>query len=476
MFPNVLYFSLKTGVQMMLRVEPFGSTLLSTEFDGSNFFLSRSETVILITFIFSNDGLVLDRLSSIFNTPKVYISSHVDKLHNKISSFLDIKTEGYNNVSVSNDDISKVLSSRWLNSYISNKNRLSAPLSVTIAPANKCNVNCKYCYADLKRYTQAKLLDISIWLKFIKELRDEGVVFCEFSGSDPMQYSNIFTLISSLVQFGISTSISTKTCISKEFATQLKEIGFNNSNKYCRNEIQISLDPYGQASDLLVRKKGHYQQMLDTLKHLTKSDIDVVVKSVLTTENSAKEYIYGMFNDLHNCGVKKWMLRSMFTVPEKPDINYLVPSNDTLKSISDIIQSLKDKKDLDIVFSTLTTNESGNHYSICSGGVTSLFVRPDGYVTLCEPCQFFDELVVGNIEKESLSKIWNGEKLHNLRFPQKEKLSTECFNCSNTSLCIENGFCPPENLRNGRHIYAPEERCLLKLNESFVVSINKSKS
>lgn len=476
MFPNVLYFSLKTGVQMMLRVEPFGSTLLSTEFDGSNFFLSRSETVILITFIFYNDGVVLDRLSSIFNTPKENISSHVDKLHNKISSFFDIKTEGYNNVSVSNDDISKVLSSRWLNSYISNKNRLSAPLSVTIAPANKCNVNCKYCYADLKRYTQAKLLDISIWLKFIKELRDEGVVFCEFSGSDPMQYSNIFTLISSLVQFGISTSISTKTCISKEFATQLKEIGFNNSNKYCRNEIQISLDPYGQASDLLVRKPGHYKSMLDTLKHLTKSDIDVVVKSVLTTENSAKEYIYGMFNDLHNCGVKKWMLRSMFTVPEKPDINYLVPSNDTLKSISDIIQSLKDKKDLDIVFSTLTTNESGNHYSICSGGVTSLFVRPDGYVTLCEPCQFFDELVVGNIEKESLSKIWNGEKLHNLRFPQKEKLSTECFNCSNTSLCIENGFCPPENLRNGRHIYAPEERCLLKLNESSVVSINKSKS
>lgn len=183
-----------------------------------------------------------------------------------------------------------------------------------------------------------------------------------------------------------------------------------------------------------------------------------------------------MFNDLHNCGVKKWMLRSMFTVPEKTDINYLVPSNDTLKSISDIVQSLKDKKDLDIVFSTLTTNESGNHYSICSGGVTSLFVRPDGYVTLCEPCQFFDELVVGNIEKESLSKIWNGKKLHNLRFPQKEKLSTECFNCSNTSLCIENGFCPPENLRNGRHIYAPEERCLLKLNESSVVSINKSKS
>ena len=461
---------------MILRVESFGSVLMSVEFDSSCLFLSRSETIILITFIFSNDGLVLDRLCAIFNTPKENISSHVDKLHNKISSFFDIKIEGYNNVSVSNDDISKVLSSVWSSNYVRNKNRLNAPLSITIAPSNKCNVNCKYCYADLKRYTQAKLLDISIWLKFIKELRDEGVVFCEFSGSDPMQYSNIFTLISSLVQFGISTSISTKTCISKEFATQLKEIGFNNSNKYCRNEIQISLDPYGQASDLLVRKKGHYQQMLDTLKYLTKNNINVVVKSVLTTENSAKEYIYGMFNDLHNCGVKKWMLRSMFTVPEKPDINYLVPSNDTLKSISDIIQSLKDKKDLDIVFSTLTTNESGNHYSICSGGVTSLFVRPDGYVTLCEPCQFFDELVVGNIEKESLSKIWNGEKLHNLRFPQKEKLSTECFNCSNTSLCIENGFCPPENLRNGRHIYAPEERCLLKLNESSVVSINKSKS
>ena len=340
MLPNVLYFSLKTGIRMMLRVEPFGSTLLSTEFDGSNFFLSRSETIILITFIFSNDGLVLDRLCAIFNSPQEKISFFVDNLCNKILPFFDIKTECYLNISINSEDISKVLSSRWLNSYISNKNRLSAPSSVTIAPANKCNVNCKYCYADLKRYTQAKLLDISVWLKFIKELRDEGVVFCEFSGSDPMQYSNIFTLISSLVQFGISTSISTKTCISKEFATQLKEIGFNNSNKYCRNEIQISLDPYGQASDLLVRKKGHYQQMLDTLKHLTKSDIDVVVKSVLTTENSAKEYIYGMFNDLHNCGVKKWMLRSMFTVPEKPDINYLVPSNDTLKSISDIIQSL----------------------------------------------------------------------------------------------------------------------------------------
>lgn len=147
------------------------------------------------------------------------------------------------NISISNDDISKVLSSVWSSNYVRNKNRLNAPSSITIAPSNKCNVNCKYCYADLKRYTQAKLLDISIWLKFIKELRDEGVVFCEFSGSDPMQYSNIFTLISSLVQFGISTSISTKTCISKEFATQLKEIGLTTQTNIVGMKYKLALIP-----------------------------------------------------------------------------------------------------------------------------------------------------------------------------------------------------------------------------------------
>jgi radical SAM protein with 4Fe4S-binding SPASM domain len=75
--------------------------------------------------------------------------------------------------------------------------------------------------------------------------------------------------------------------------------------------------------------------------------------------------------------------------------------------------------------------------SLCSGNVVSLFVLPEGQVTICEELYWSPKFILGDVTKQSLMEIWNSEnanKLSNLSQSDFRPRSA-CKYCPDFSIC-----------------------------------------
>lgn len=75
--------------------------------------------------------------------------------------------------------------------------------------------------------------------------------------------------------------------------------------------------------------------------------------------------------------------------------------------------------------------------SYCSGLFSSLFILPNGKVTMCEELYWYPKFIVGNILEQSLDDIWNSEAALNLYYLKQSKISDEspCKTCKDYEAC-----------------------------------------
>jgi radical SAM protein with 4Fe4S-binding SPASM domain len=66
---------------------------------------------------------------------------------------------------------------------------------------------------------------------------------------------------------------------------------------------------------------------------------------------------------------------------------------------------------------------------LCSGNYNSLFILPDGNVTMCEELYWNKKFLLGNVQENTLLEIWNSEKAHSLFYIPQEAFPDDSF-CS----------------------------------------------
>ena len=97
---------------------------------------------------------------------------------------------------------------------------------------------------------------------------------------------------------------------------------------------------------------------------------------------------------------------------------------------------------------------------ICDAGITRCLVAPDGKVV---PCPAFkqiniDEVVMGNINEQTLANIWNDPKWSEFRNFNYTKLSEPCKSCSYLDRC--QGGCKAQRLLKYADLYSgPDPYC-----------------
>lgn len=77
------------------------------------------------------------------------------------------------------------------------------------------------------------------------------------------------------------------------------------------------------------------------------------------------------------------------------------------------------------------SNDFFKNRRLCTANYSSLFVLPDGQVTICEQLYWNPHFIVGDITRQSLAEIWNSEKALNLYYLQQNTLSdkSHCKTC-----------------------------------------------
>lgn len=75
--------------------------------------------------------------------------------------------------------------------------------------------------------------------------------------------------------------------------------------------------------------------------------------------------------------------------------------------------------------------------TFCSGLFSSLYILPDGQVTICEQLYWNKRFIVGNVKDSSIQEIWNSEAAKSLyELSQKEiPQDSLCSSCDKFKEC-----------------------------------------
>lgn len=294
----------------------------------------------------------------------------------------------------------------------------------------KCKTDCVYCYAT--KENRNAILSLSIVEKIVKEAIQLKMRSVDIIGGDVFTHENWREIVKLLYDNGFTPFLSTKVELSESDIAFLKSIGVK--------DIQISLDTLVKDNllNIVHRKEDYYHKILSTLDLLEKYNIETIIHSIISNVNSDiidMKSIYDCIKDKQN--IKVWRIDpATYSIPKgeenftkfKADISSLVKLTDYFKS---------NKFNFPVRYSSLAlTTRKLEKYQIhsseffkdrrlCTANYSSMFVLPDGQVTICEQLYWNPHFIVGDITKQSLAEIWNSEKALKLYYLQQNAISSQ---------------------------------------------------
>lgn len=338
------------------------------------------------------------------------------------------------------------------------------PSRLTFMVTTKCYTDCIYCYANRKQ-PSSHLLPFERVKAIIKEARDLGVVSFDVIGGEFFKYPKWKQMLTVLFQYGYNPYISTKVPITKEDMKFLKKIGVK--------DIQVSLDtliPKNIVS--LIRVKETYvAKIKETINCLEEYGIEVQIHTILTSLNNSTEDMNSLlefFSKKEN--IISWKIDYAASPIYEKRTNYekVKIDRDSLKTISLYFEGLK-KHNLKfrIVSGNLDLNENPTPNDMtseskklyftkkrpifCSANFSSLFILPDGKVTICEELYWNETFIIGDLNNQTLLDVWNSSRAKDLYYIDKKRISCKspCYSCSIFKECREEygGVCWKEIIK-----------------------------
>lgn len=326
------------------------------------------------------------------------------------------------------------------------------PSSITLMLNNVCVTNCIYCYQDQRKKVQCSI-PLDRIMEIIQEAYKLHVNTIDVIGGEFFLYKHWKELLQELRKYGYNPYISTKMPLSEEDVKFLSEVKIH--------DIQVSLDT--AIEDHLISsigvKSGYVDKMLDSLLLLDKYSVPVKVHSVLTKYNDSIEDMRSLFDILKKLNnIVDWHLvkgdPSLYPKADYKDIeietskmNELIRYITNIKQTSDFFIQCPEIVITESMQSTENVSDNKENTenpiskfldrSFCSGLYSSLYILPDGQVTICEQLYWNKTFIVGNVLNQSLSEIWNSEKAKSIFFIRQEDIPADslCRTCDIYNVC-----------------------------------------
>jgi len=332
---------------------------------------------------------------------------------------------------------------------------------------NKCNLNCRYCYAK-KNNKSMNLNTAKKTISFLKN-NSKSPLSITFGGNEPLLNYNIFKYMVEEIKK-----------IDKDKKADNQIILFTNCEsltpellKFCKNNnisFHISLDGTEELHIKYRDKtKKNFKKVIDTIKKLNKTDIDYTVTCIVTKDHLKK---YKEITDtIINNKIKRIDLRMPQELGNAKDKykQISISSTDYIEFLIKIENELKKNKSksINMMYEELKTrkNEKKAIYKPeCIAIREHLTIDPDGNIYPCdESRQYKNEFILGNVNSSDIkSIILNKNATH---FLNKNPL---CIKCDN----IPCGECYVLNVstHENKNLIKKNIRCfdMKKFNNSYV--------
>jgi radical SAM protein with 4Fe4S-binding SPASM domain len=100
--------------------------------------------------------------------------------------------------------------------------------------------------------------------------------------------------------------------------------------------------------------------------------------------------------------------------------------------------------------------------SSCTAGRSGMMICSDGKVIPCEQIPETDEYFCGDLMKQSIMEVWNGDKLKEMTYgmPLEKFEGQPCYNCEEREECHNvMGYCIRDLAAHYGNIYQPPSNC-----------------
>lgn len=431
---------------------PFDTT--RTEINVFDSFIHPIHAIIL-SFV-KGDSIeeTIDNASNYLNVDNTYIENFITplinnkkekytKIGNKLISFpsntIISSTKKSNKIRTYNPDsfLYKKLDLRF--------KRHLTPSRITLMVTNKCVTNCFYCYADRR-----KKVDCEIPLDRIKKIIDEAkklnVIDFNVIGGEFFLYKYWREVLAYLYKKNYMPFVSTKVPIDEQDVVFLKNMKIK--------DIQFSLDTLipEHLKDIVGVRDKYMADVKKMLYLLNKHKINTIIHSIITAKNdtiedmnSIYEYIKGFDNIVYwradLVGPSIYLRGKSYS-----DIKY---NNDNVLKLIPYFKKISENSIFPIKYSSLLSVSEKknityheklkifNNRGICSGNFSSLFILPDGKVTICEELYWHPQFIIGNIIEQSLEEVWNSRRAHEVYAFKQHNIapSSACAICEEYEKC-----------------------------------------
>ena len=279
---------------------------------------------------------------------------------------------------------------------------LSQPYGIDLDPSGKCNFHCRFCPCNNESYNKERrntLLEFDLFLKICDDLAqfDESLRVITLQGfGEPLLNPNLCNMAAILRSRNLAERIvfTTNASLLTGKIECLADCGFS--------LIMLSL----YASD-----RESYRQVTGVAVNTEELRNNIENLFIKTRKGNTKLAI-------------KLMLKS------EDDDNYKVKMFKEYTDITDyIFPYFENNAWPDFVVSDANTKSDKNIR--CYLPFIRMMINSGGYMVLC--CvDWKQDVIIGDLRKQSLKEIWEGEKLRNIwRDKLLGKLPVSCAACQN---------------------------------------------
>ena len=331
-----------------------------------------------------------------------------------------------------------------------------APKSIDLSLTGKCNLHCAYCFYHDEMESRPDL-PADEWFRFFGELKQLGVRDATLSGGEIFVRPDLWELIDALIEARMRYSIlSNGTLINEQILQE-----FAKGKRFRRlNSIQVSID--GSCAEVhdKSRGKGSFEKAVRGLRLLKEAGFPVTSRvtvnrhNVDDLENTARLLLedigLGSFgtNDAMPMGSGCDNQRTITLMPEqqvkamKTLARLEKQYNGRIMASAGPLAKWRSYQEMEHARATgeETSRWRMGYLTACGCVYNKLSVHHDGIIT---PCNILAKLVLGHINKDSLTDIWKSHPtLHALK-DRRHIPMTEvpgCEDCEWAPYC--NGSCP----------------------------------
>lgn len=399
--------------------------------------LTRESCIILSLF----DGTrtldkIIDDVARLFNSGRNGAAKIVDKAINSFHQYI-AETKAVTRSLPTISEIIENVSTDAL--YAEAGNVLDFPDSIYYAATNKCCFKCRYCYRDSDiSIEEDEYLSPVRWEQLFKEVQQHSrnsIVF-DVGGGEPFLRKDLAELLHLAKQHGLTTKTSTKMELPEKTVRELKRINLDS--------LQVSLDSNDpQITGYLTGIKDSFLMAQKTIDRANHYGVPLKVNAVITKYNIDK--IPYLIEYLEKKNIKKASLTKYIASCGRNDTD-LYAAQDQYDRLDDFMYRYNKKSpfiDIDYQYSLGRATESIKKEELpglrvkCGGGKEQLFIRHDGIVGFCDALLYDDNIILGDLKKQSISEVWKSDKVKKWITPNiGDFVGTECHSCKKFYTCF----------------------------------------